>query len=150
MRYDKLTLMTIDKVQKCLINNFWNNNRHEVRQDILYLPVKFGGLGFPHMRSKFAAAKLKDLVRVLSDSQNADINEDLLKELKKNQYDDQKFLKKLGITINIENESDPIVLEIKYDNRTLQLGRETKFKTLYKFLVISTEHLRAFADMNYR
>ena len=65
LRHEITSKHGIKKLQKIITNGIRGSLRHEIRQNILFLPPQLGGIGLPNIQKKICTAKLCDMRNIL-------------------------------------------------------------------------------------
>ena len=139
LRYFFCSKTLLSQAQRLVMKAFWGNLKPEIDQNSLFLPPNFGDVGVSHLALKTYAAKLVDLKFIFFNEEEEDLALTNFILSKRNVNDSflfktVKFLKKFGIELSSICNNE---LSIFYDATELTIKRDTTFKSLYHFLVLS-------------
>ena len=118
-------------------NCLWNNNFHEINENILKLPPSLGGVGLPDLSYKICTAKILDFRNILTNVSDQQLAMFLVNVLSNPSLDDNiandlRFLKKLKIEVLWASNSG---FDIRYNTEHLTIDKKISSKEIYNFLI---------------
>jgi hypothetical protein len=121
-----------------MTNSIWGNNRHEIKEAILFAEPDEGGIGLPCILTKIVTAKLCDIANIIFSNHDKDLADMLIKSRPKRNnssfWSNLTTILKLAKIKIIEVTDNSFIICTSPPGGRLLMSASTKFKDVYHFI----------------